>query len=417
MIDKFATRAEFIAKTMYQHFVPVEDWDQEDVEFIKNILDEVLNTPLPNFESQDSPANPSYNEDAKFIPTENQIQSKEVQESIRVLMSLDNYAPIETFLSEDLEQLLEFIVLLQESVISIYSIAAKCFSEELHSLDPDNSPDEPYITAISEMAIIEPILKEMLSDLTAASILMVFAQYKQAISQLRNVLELAVLLFDTIGTKHKSSWEKGTFGVPGFTSMLNRIKNKKLIDHDLYLDIRTLYFDFMSSASHSHKGRMNSVRSEKRGYDKFRFHEYQATLILLADTVTRLFDIFAKRVFHNRSTNLRAELEKAFNNDFNNKVLEIRQDIICTYDIELSSGRIVTQYIALKRDKKDTKEIEFQAFSFFGIHNDDGSIAEINNLAKLNNLKIREKAEILEKRIMAYTEDSRDIDLRILNLQ
>lgn len=380
---------------------------EDDKAFLQEMIGEIESVDLDN----------SYDYNNQYIPSNDELKDNKFISLLETLLQMSYYAPVKTAIKENMSIKLKFL----EEFVNILIESGKDIISKIPELNIENEEDtteetiedvNDYFIAVGKGVSLHLIIDEIISDLESANLLASFGKYKQAISQLRNVLELSILSMLIVLGIRDTKWEQGTFGVDSFSGMVKDLKDNGRISDSLEKEIKKLYFDYLCTATHSHKGRMNAVRSE-HGFDKLRLYEFLSVQILLADIIIRLFDIVLQSLGGNIKRSL---LEDCFNGKYKEMLHLAQNDIILEEEIVLSTGKIIVQRVILKRISIQNYGIEFQVNNLFALKTDHAQRLDFVVINELKGLSLRERFEIVKNRVIGYTSDSRDPQIKALNL-
>ena len=265
----------------------------------------------------------------------------------------------------------------------------------------------------------------MISDVNASATLSVLGYYKQALALARGILESTVLLAYLVLAKKEAEWVSGGFGIDHFRDMMADLRNKGLVEMLTHDEIMNLYWDYLCTATHSHKARMNVVRTNEHGFDLVRFHEFLGILSWCGACCLSLLKPLGSICTHvtingaemNAAQAWAAVEENIKSSAAWQKAELARQDILYQGDIVLGSGKAVGIRVALRKDRKG-KRTKFYPEVTFAYPYEEGGDNRFVHLRDTAGLSVADHAEILQKRpqIDVGDADDRDISERIKNL-
>ncbi|MGD0954313.1 MAG: hypothetical protein ABR985_18300, partial [Methanotrichaceae archaeon] len=211
--------------------------------------------------------------DENAINKSNEINQEALNDGLDFILNTSGLSLPHTFENINRKEL-EF---LSEQIFSLYKIPYISISETtIRALERES--DDDLLSIMKDMTTGDYLIKEMVSDFGACLSLAILGFYKQAISTLRNMLESTVLLIYIEIAKKPSNWVNGSYGVDKIREMVNQLRDLGIIDDSLKNELMNLYWDYLSTATHSHKARMNAVRTDKHDFDLVRFNEFLGIL-------------------------------------------------------------------------------------------------------------------------------------------
>jgi hypothetical protein len=201
-----------------------------------------------------------------------EIDIEDLEKGINFLIQFSSNSLPETFRIIDEKLIYE----LYDVIILIFEISYNSMREQVYPKFEGTLDD--LEVSLNDFVNCDYLIKEMMSDLDASITLAILGFYKQALAMVRNILETTVLFSYIFIANKESRWNSGGFGIEQFKNMVTTISNENIIDDSTKNEILTVYWDYLCAATHSHKARMNAVRTDKHGFDLVRLHEYLGLL-------------------------------------------------------------------------------------------------------------------------------------------